>query len=123
MGEFTTEEVKDLISLNSIKTELEAILGYPGKILTWSKSVYREQHPNDVIVFNSNIFIEGVKMWFGDLNVTKSREMLSNFAKEYDTEMYVLYELDGRFECEYKPRLENAAAVFHPDGTVSFKNV
>ena len=123
MGEFTTEEVNDLISLNTIKTELETLLGYPGKILTWSKRVYRKQHPDDVIVFNSNIFIEGVKMWFGDLNVTKSREVLSNFAKEYGTKMYILYELDGRFECEYNPRLENAAAVFYPDGTVSFKNM
>lgn len=52
-------------------------------------------------VWNANIVTrsEG-KVWFGDLNITLEGPILKEIAEEYGEPIYVLREMDCRFETE-----------------------
>lgn len=92
------------------------ILGYPGKMISGSKSFYREKFPDHVVVFNSNIFVGKNKIWYGDLDITESIDTLKDLASVIGEKLYVLYESDGRFEKEKNPSLDNAVMMIHPGG-------
>lgn len=94
----------------------EEKLGTRGKMISSSKSGYVQKNPDNLAVFNSNVCIEEGKIWFGDLDVTVSYEALSDLAKELDKTVYVLTEMDGRFENEENPRLGGAVIKFFPEG-------
>ena len=51
-------------------------LGPIGNLITFSKTTYRKTHPNNIVVFNSNLVIEGQKLWYGDLDITLSKNEL-----------------------------------------------
>jgi hypothetical protein len=69
-----------------------------GRIISFSKSVYREEFPDNEIYFNANIFVLGEgKIWYGDIDVTKEKEQLENVAREIGKDLYILREMDGRF--------------------------
>ena len=71
------------------------------RMLAWSKSRYREEYPDHVVVFNANVFTESSgKVWHGDLDLTKDGDKLSFISKEIGEPLYVLREMDGRFENE-----------------------
>ena len=71
------------------------------RIISYSKSKYREEHLDHVMVFNANVFTESSgKVWWGDLDLTLDGDKLSSIAKEIGEPLYVLYEMDGRFENE-----------------------
>jgi hypothetical protein len=72
-----------------------------GRMISFSKSDYRDKNPNSVCYFNANIVTakEG-KVWYGDLDLTKDGEVLKTIAEETNTIIYVLRELDCRFENE-----------------------
>jgi hypothetical protein len=72
-----------------------------GRMISFSKSDYRDKNPNSVCYFNANIVTakEG-KVWYGDLDLTKDGESLKTIAEETNTIIYVLRELDCRFENE-----------------------
>jgi len=77
------------------------------RMISYSKSTYMSQKGNEynTIIFNANVFmyLEGkaYKIWYGDLNLSKTDgERLVKIAKELNTTLYVLYEMDGRFENE-----------------------
>jgi len=92
------------------------ILGYPGKMISGSKSFYREKFPDHVVVFNSNLFVGKTKIWYGDLDITESIDTLKDLASAIGEKLYVLYESDGRFEKEKNPSLDNAVMMIHPGG-------
>ena len=49
--------------MESLYVELaQEILGFPGKIIGASKSGYRENFPDHLVVFNSNVFVEKNKI-------------------------------------------------------------
>jgi hypothetical protein len=75
-------------------------LGFPGRMISASKSGYKERNPDCLVIFNSNVCTEKGKIWWGDLDVTKSKDALSELAKETGETIYVLFEMDGRFEHE-----------------------
>lgn len=85
-----------------IEKTINEMLGVSGRILSASKSAYRRIYPNNLVVFNSNIFIHSKifsgKIWFGDIDLTKEHELLMNIAMECDIDIYVLSEMDGRFD-------------------------
>jgi hypothetical protein len=97
---------------------IEKKLGMLGTMISGSKSGYMEQYPDNLVVFNANLCTETGKVWYGDLDITKSSESLSALAIELNTTLYVLYEMDGRFEFENNPQLSRAIAIFYPDGEV-----
>lgn len=92
-------------------------LGFPGKMISASKSGYMERNPGNLVIFNSNICTDKGKIWWGDLDITRSKDSLSDLAKETGETIYVLFEMDGRFENEKEPKINRAPIKFLPDGT------
>jgi hypothetical protein len=84
-----------------------------------SKFYYRKQFPDNEVYFNCNIITEHGKAWWGDLDITISRDVLQKVANETNTTLYVLREMDARFGNENKPfeeLKEKAVVVFTPNG-------
>lgn len=50
------------------------ILGREGKIISASKSSYRNLLPLHVSVFNANVILGEEKVWHGDLDLTVEEE-------------------------------------------------
>jgi hypothetical protein len=70
-------------------------------MISHSKSTYRQRNPDNEVYFNANIFVLGEgKVWLGDLDITKDRETLQKIATEIGKDLYIVRELDGRFENE-----------------------
>jgi hypothetical protein len=97
------------------------ILGFPGKIIGASKSGYRENFPDHLVVFNSNVFMGKTKLWFGDIDITLSLESLQEIASSIGEKIYVLTEMDGRFGNENDPKLSRAIIEIDPDGKYTFR--
>ena len=72
-----------------------------GRMISYSKSMYRQKNPENEVYFNANIFTlnEG-KVWYGDIDVTLDREILQRISDSLGTDLFILRELDGRFENE-----------------------
>lgn len=96
---------------------INRLLGMNGYMIASSKSGYRSRHPNDLVIFNANICIGPLKVWFGDINITESKDKLIELAELESEPLYVLSEMDGRFGNEDTPRIENAVVTFFNDGT------
>jgi hypothetical protein len=93
-------------------------LGHTGRLVGASKSRYRENKPDNLVVFNANLCTDEGKIWYGDLDVTEDQDKLVFLSKELDKDLYVLFEMHGRFENEKNPLLERAVCIVRQDGTV-----
>lgn len=81
-----------------------------GRLITGSKSWYRNNNPDNLVIFNSNVFAEGMgKIWYGDIDLTVDKDVLYDVAKELGVTVYVLYEIDGRFENENREDFKDVA--------------
>lgn len=88
---------------------------YTGRMISGSKTAPK----GHVCVFNANICTKTKgKIWFGDLDLTTDEKRLQAFAKKQGETLYILRERDARFDNEKKPLLENAVAMYEPDGSV-----
>lgn len=96
---------------------IENKLGEIGTIISFSKSDYRKHHPDNIVVFNSNIIVDNKKYWFGDIDVTLSKEKLIDLSKQLNNTIYILYEMDGRYDYENNPNIDNYVIKFNSDGT------
>ena len=95
------------------------VLGYPGRMVCGSKSLYSDRNPANITIFNSNVCTkEDGKLWYGDIDVTIDAEKLLDLAATIGKTVYVLYEMDGRFENEDAPLIEKAAFSFSPDDEI-----
>ena len=99
---------------------ITAHLGVPGRMVGLSKSGYREAYPRHLAVFNSNVCFSGGKVWWGDVDLTIDEPSLEALAARTGETVYVLYELDGRFQHEPDPLLERAVYSVTPDGHTRF---
>jgi hypothetical protein len=91
------------------------LLGYCGRMISGSKSFYSAAFPDHVIVFNGNICTKTKgKIWYGDLDITKDEEKLKQFASLVGEDLYILREMDARFENEKAPLLNRAIAIVSP---------
>ncbi len=80
---------------------LTKYLGRHGRMIAGSKSGYRFAHPNNVVIFNASIAIEGYnKIWYGDLDLTIDLNALLECSTEIGKPLYIFYESDLRFENE-----------------------
>lgn len=106
-----TDSILNQNSAKNIAIETaKSILGYPGVILHASK---RNAKPS--VVFNSNVCIRSAgKIWFGDVDIKKDAKSLTKLAMAFKEPVYVLKEMDGRFENEQYPLFDKAVAVFNP---------
>jgi hypothetical protein len=91
-----------------ITAALQALLGHTGRMIAGSKSTYRRYYPKNLVVFNANIVIGNKKVWHGDLDISRDEPLLVRLAELTEQEVYVLYEMDGRFENEEQPKLDRA---------------
>lgn len=72
-----------------------------GRMIANSKSSYLEKFPENKVYFNANIFVLGEgKIWYGDLDLTRDSEKLGRIATFLGKDLFILKELDGRFENE-----------------------
>jgi len=91
-------------------------LGPPGKLISGSKSGYRSMYPTHFVIFNANVCTASQgKIWYGDLDLHLDKGTLMEIAHEMGTDLYILYEMDGRFENEENPLIEKTPVIFHPD--------
>jgi len=74
-----------------------------GRMISGSKSGYLNANPESVVVFNANILSKYGKVWHGDLDLTKDAKKLREVAEEYGDKIYVLREMDCRFDKENDP--------------------
>jgi hypothetical protein len=121
------KEFREWVDANAPKREHElspeqdqiirSRLGYAGRMLSGSKRPIKTKEGKEhLTVFNANLIVEGYdKVWFGDIDITKDEKLLQEIAKELKAKVYVLREMDARFETENKPRLSEA--VYVTDGT------
>lgn len=94
-----------------------AELGMRGAMLSGSKIGYERSHPDGKPIFNANVVSEAHgKIWFGDLDLARERDKtaLQHIADCLRAKVYVLREMDARFEYEDKPRISAAVATFEP---------
>jgi hypothetical protein len=107
---------------NARASEAAALVGLPnGRIIAWSKSSYRRNHPDHFAVFNGTIADEaGAGLWWGDLDLTVDEKRLVKLAAALDTTLYVFYEGDWpRFGAEGSVAdLPRASFVVRPTGEV-----
>jgi hypothetical protein len=96
-------------------------LGFYGTMISGSKTGYSLAHPKNLAIFNANICTEEKKIWYGDIDLTLSKDKLVEIAKNTDTDLYVFYEHDARFDKEKDFELERAAVVFYKDGTFKIR--
>lgn len=73
----------------------------PGRMISGSKSRYMDLYPDHDVYFNANVFVLGEgKIWHGDLDITRDKESLEEIAREIGKDLFILREMDGRFENE-----------------------
>lgn len=71
---------------------------FSGRMISHSKSGYKDKFPDNEVYFNANIFVLGHgKIWYGDIDITKEKKQLENVAREIGKDLYILSEMDGRF--------------------------
>lgn len=86
-------------------------LGIEGRMIWHSKSDYLGMFPNNQVVFNANLYLNRVKVWWGDLDLTIDLDALKSIQSETGLELIVLREMDGRFEAEESPNFDNAVLI------------
>lgn len=73
-------------------------LGYPGRLLSASKSFYRDNHQNNIVFFNGNIYdLEGIKIWHGDVDITADLNKLKDIATTFGETIFVTTEQPFRW--------------------------
>lgn len=83
------------------KKVLENLGMHNGCMISGSKSGYIMQYPDNEVVFNANIATKALgKFWYGDVDLTKSKDSLISAAKDIGEDLYIFYEMDYRFENE-----------------------
>lgn len=101
---------------NKLSLICEKVLGFNGRMISCSKSIYRADNPRNVVVFNANIATsKDGKLWFGDLDLTLDHKLLCFLAKKIGT-FQVFREMDLRFDNEDNFDEIKAVATFSKNG-------
>jgi hypothetical protein len=81
---------------NARAAQAAALVGLPnGRMISWSKSGYRRNHPNHLTVFNGTIADDtGAGLWWGDLDLTIDESRLVQLAADLYTSLHVFHEGD-----------------------------
>jgi len=112
---FITTNQNSIAMANTEKI-LEKTIGYAGRMIAGSKSGYCNAYPTNFPVFNSNLVVikdgKPTKVWHGDLDLTLDYDKLLKASEKLGTALYVLYEMDGRFENDEKPVMDRYIAKY-----------
>ena len=102
-GEYPSD-FKPSMTVMEIQKHFDAHGFYDARMIAGAKWDYTGEHEDDLIIFNANVLIlDYGKVWYGDLNLTQDYMILKSIADALNTELYVLWESDGRFGKENKP--------------------
>tara|TARA_Y100000310_G_scaffold194267_1_gene194249 strand:- start:283 stop:705 length:423 start_codon:yes stop_codon:yes gene_type:complete len=102
-GEYPSD-FKPGCSILEIQKHFDAFDFDYARMIGGSKWEYSDKHRGDLIVFNANVLMPGYgKVWYGDLNLTEDYLVLREIAETLNTDLYVLWESDGRFGKEKEP--------------------
>ena len=102
-GEYPSD-FKPNMAVEEMQQHFESHGFHLARMIGGSKSHYHKEHPDDLIVFNANVLMPGYgKVWYGDLNLTEDYLVLREIAQNLNTDLYILWEMDGRFGLEMKP--------------------
>lgn len=75
-----------------------------GRMLAATKTAYREEHPDEFVIFNANVITKSSgKVWFGDVSIDSDFDNLKNIADLLKEDLYILMEGDARFGYEKEP--------------------
>lgn len=97
----------------------ESILGRSGRMMSGSKSGYSNSYPANVPVFNGNLITEKLgKIWFGDIDLTLDGDKIQTLSIALGEKIYVLREMDARFENENSPKLDKAVVIFESNNII-----
>jgi hypothetical protein len=100
--------------LDSTCRIVEELLGHRGRMIASTKSGYGAAHPDHVALFNANVCVDGRKVWYGDLDLTRDEPRLRELAARVGEAVHVLYERDARFAHEEEPLLSDAIYWIEP---------
>lgn len=103
----TEQEINKLFAQNDL---------HVGKMISYSKTAYRNKFKDHEVHFNANIFSAKLgKIWWGDIDLTTHGDKLQEIANILDDDLFILRELDGRFENEDLPleRVKERAVKFY----------
>jgi len=88
----------------------------PGRMISATKSSPK----GHVCIFNANVCSNSRgKFWYGDIDLTADINELRKLAREEGEEIFILREMDARFEHEANSKLNKAVAIVRPDGTIT----
>lgn len=97
----------------------QSLLGYPGRMVSGSKSGFSRIYPAHVPVFNGNLCTKSLgKIWYGDLDITMDEDKIKELSKILNEPIYVLYERDARFNHENNPQFDQAPFVISETETI-----
>ena len=84
--------------MNNVEKLFQEAKLYCGRMI----SPYKESPKGCTCVWNANVMTssEG-KVWYGDINITRDGEKLKQIAETLGETLYVLREMDCRFESEH----------------------
>ena len=90
-----------------------------------SKSGYRTANPKSIFIPNANVFCQRHgKVWWGDLDLQSDKPALEKAARRLRCRLYVLMEMDGRFENAEQPHSEIVGrALWHTGGAACVPGV
>lgn len=98
------EPILGRVTIN-MSDEATKILGFPGAMISASKSGYDRAHPDNTVYFNACIWNkEKEEIWFGDLDITENTDRLVALANKVG-KIYVTPEQPWRFYGWDKKRL------------------
>lgn len=88
-------------------------LGFPpGRMISGSKSGYVRNNPGCEPYFNARVCAlgEGI-IWWGDLDISRDREMLNEVSIKIEKKLYILRESDAWNEATDEQIIKRASAV------------
>lgn len=88
----------------------EEELGHEGRMISASKGRYRHENVDHLVVFNGNLIVDNKKVWYGDIDLTEDYYKLQRISNRTGKEIFLVSEMDGRFENEKSPKIGNYIA-------------
>lgn len=99
--------------LEDIQKECCEALGFNGIIISGSKSGYRSKYPQNHVIFNSNLAtFEHGKIWYGDIDITRSKNKLIELQNKIGRDLFIFREMDMRFENENRSVQDSITKVY-----------
>jgi hypothetical protein len=92
-------------------------LGPPGRLVSRSKSGYRMEFPDHLVVWNAQVFVGGETLWRGDLDLSVDESGSSTFLP--NTRSASSLTCLGSETASFTGRTERAAALAPATGSAS----